>query len=242
MKKLLLTGIAAIPLLMIQPHRSEAFIVTCANCSDIVTQLWQQAKQAEQYLTQIQQYQTQIQQYANMVQNTVALPQSIWTNVQGDIMQLRSLTNAASLLTGNSGSIMSRLQSAQGYANQASFLPQNIGSQFTSWQQTLGQAGNSLGRTLGLQQQQMNSDAVMQRAIQAQSQSATGQMQVLQASVEMAGITNYNLQQVQSTLANAAQAQATRDLVVADRQASEDAAMQRLLHSQPVVTTGYKGY
>ena len=53
--------------------------------------------------TQLQQYQTQVAQYADMLTNTVALPQEIWGTVQSDIMQVQALSNAASLLSGNSG-------------------------------------------------------------------------------------------------------------------------------------------
>ena len=65
--------------------------------------------------TQLQQYQTQLQQYANMVTNTAALPQQVWGTVQSDIMQVQALSNAASLLSGNSGSMISRLQSASSF-------------------------------------------------------------------------------------------------------------------------------
>ena len=146
------------------------------------------------------------------------------------------------MLTGNSGSILTRLQNAGYYANSASMMPQNIGAQFQMYQSTMGNAGNSLARTLGLQQGKEQNDAMLQRAIQAQSQSAAGQMQVLQAGVEMAGVTNYNLQQVQTTLTAFAQEQATRDIISADRLAIEDATTQRLTQTQPIALNGYKGY
>ena len=38
-----------------------------------------------------------------MVTNTVALPQEVWGTVQSDIMRVQALSNAASLLSGNSG-------------------------------------------------------------------------------------------------------------------------------------------
>jgi P-type conjugative transfer protein TrbJ len=242
MKSLFLAGVAALPLLLIQAPAADALIVECANCSTIQEELVSDAKQAQQYVTQLQQYQTQLQQYANMVQNTVALPQSIWTQVQSDIMQVRNLTNAASLLTGNSGSILTRLQSAQGYANQASFLPQNIGSQFTMWQQTMGNASNSLGRTLGVQQGQEQNYTALQAAINQHSQSATGQMQAIQAGNELASLTSTQLNQIQTTLTAAAQEQATRDDVLADRQAAEDAATLQFSQYQAVPTTGSQGF
>jgi len=94
------------------PVARAQLAVHCVNCSTMWTQLMEYAKQAQQLETQLQQYQTQLQQYANMVTNTVGLPQELWGNVQSDIMQVRSLSNAASLLSGNAGSIVTRLQSA----------------------------------------------------------------------------------------------------------------------------------
>ena len=102
------------------PHSAQSQLaVTCVNCSTIWNQLLEYGKQVQQLATQLQSYQTQLQQYANMVTNTLALPQQLWGQVQGDIMQVRNLSNAASLLSGNAGSIVTRLQSASAYANLA---------------------------------------------------------------------------------------------------------------------------
>lgn len=241
MKRFLLIGaLSLLPMGYVPPSR--ALIVECANCSSLYEQLASDAKQAQQYVLQLQEHATQLQQYANMLQNTAALPQALWSQAQSDIMQVRSLTNAASLLTGNSGSIMSRLQSAQGYAGQAMFLPQNIGSQFTMWQQTMGNASNSLGRTLGVQQGQEQNYAALQMAINAQSQSATGQMQAIQAGNQLASLTSTQLNQMQTTLTAMAQEQATQDLVHDDRDAAANAAMLQLTATTTVQTTGYKGY
>ncbi len=205
------------------PAPGRAVIVECANCSSIVEQLISDARQAQQYATQVSSLQTELRQYASMVQNSIAIPQSIWAGVQGDIMQVRSLANAASLLTGNSGSMITRLQSAAGYANQASFLPSGLGSQFTMWQQTLGNASSSLGRTLGVQQGQEQNYTAVQAAIQAHSQTAAGQMQAIQAGNELAALTNTQLQQVQTTLVSMAQEQAAHDVVQDERDAIADA-------------------
>ena len=132
--------------------------VTCTNCSTIWNQLLEYGKHVRQLDTQLQSYETQLQQYANMVTNTLALPQQLWGQVQSDIMQIRNLSNAASLLSGNAGSIVSRLQSASAYANQAANLG-NIAGQFTIWQQTIGNSVDTLGKTLGLQQTQQASGA-----------------------------------------------------------------------------------
>jgi P-type conjugative transfer protein TrbJ len=215
--------------------------VTCVNCSTTWTQLLEYAKQAQQLETQLQQYTTQLQQYANMVTNTVALPQELWGNVQSDIMQVRNLSNAASLLSGNAGSIVTRLQSASGYASQAASLG-NIANQFTTWQQTIGNNISTLGRTLGIQQTQQANDATLLTTLESHSQSAQGQMQAIQAGNELAHANAVQLQEIQATLSTTAQIQATGMAVDADRRASEDAAMLHFATPQPLQDSGFTQY
>jgi len=211
------------------------------NCATMWTQLLQYAKEAQSMATQLQQYQTQLQQYANMVTNTVALPQEVWGTVQSDIMQVQALSNAASLLSGNSGSMISRLQSASAYANQASNLG-NVAGQFSTWQQTIGNNLSTMGRTLGLQQSQQQNQAAIIQTLQRHSQSAQGQMQAIQAGNELAGANAAQLAQIQATLTATAQMQVSNAAVAADRQATEDAAMLHFATPQPVATTGYRQY
>jgi len=244
MRRIFLPAVMATSLLIpcAAPPQADAFIVTCANCADIATQLWQKAQEAQAYATQLSQLQTEITSKIALVQGATALPQSIWANVSGDIMQVRNIANAGSMLTGNSGSLLTRLQNAGYYANSATNLPQNIGAQFQMYQTTMGNASNSLARVLGIQQGQEQTYAALQTRLQAQSQSAVGQMQAMQAGNELAALTSTQLNQVHTTLVAFAQEQATRDVIAADRTASEDAAMQRLTQSQPVPLNSYKGY
>jgi P-type conjugative transfer protein TrbJ len=226
----------------VTPHPAQAqWAVECVNCSTMWTQLLEYAKQAQQLETQLQQYETQLQQYANMVTNTVAIPQQMWGTVQSDIMQVRNLSNAASLLSGNAGSIVTRLQSASGYASQAANLG-NIAGQFTTWQQTIGNNVNTLGRTLGLQQDQQASNATLLTTLESHSQSAQGQMQAIQAGNELAHANAAQLQQIQATLTATAQMQATGMAVDADRRASEDAALLQWSTPERIPTTGHPEY
>jgi P-type conjugative transfer protein TrbJ len=213
--------------------------VMCTNCSTIWNQLLEYGKQVQQLATQLQSYETQLQQYANMVTNTLALPQQLWGQVQSDIMQVRNLSNAASLLSGNAGSIVSRLQSASAYANQAANLG-NIAGQFTTWQQTIGNSVDTLGKTLGLQQTQQASGADLLASLEQHSQSAAGQMQAIQAGNELAHATAVQLQQIQATLTVTAQMRATEMAVDADRRASQDAAMLHFAQPPSFATSGYQ--
>ena len=244
MRRVAITSCAALTAVVsfIAPYPAPAQLaVHCVDCSTMWTQLLEYGKQAQQLETQLQQYETQLQQYANMVTNTVALPQQAWGTVQGDIMQVRSLSNAASLLSGNAGSIVTRLQSASGYASQAANLG-NVAGQFTTWQQTIGNNVNTLGRTLGLQQDQQAGNATLLTTLESHSQSAQGQMQAIQAGNELAHANAAQLQQIQATLTATAQMQATGMAVDADRRASENAAMLHFSTPQPIQTSGYPQY
>lgn len=215
--------------------------VACVNCATTETQLLAYARQAQQLETELQQYATQLRQYANMVTNTLALPQQLWGNVQGDIMQVRNLSNAASLLSGNAGSIVTRLQSASGYATEAAGLG-NIANQFTTWQQTIGNNISTLGRTLDLQQSQQADNASLLTTLESHSQNAQGQMQAIEAGNELAHANAVQLQQIQATLSATAGMQATGIAVDADRRATADAAMLHFSTPQSIQTSGYPEY
>ena len=230
----LLVAAASLGVSVAAPARAQMAV---ADGPGIIQWVKQTATQAQQLQQQAQAYATQLQQYTNMVQNTVALPYQAWSTVQGDIMQVRNLSNAASLLSGNSGSMIQRLGSAAGYASQASNIG-NIAGQFTMWQQTIGNNVDTLGRTLGLQQGQQQSNAALIERMQAQSATATGQLQVLQAGNELAGATANQLIQIQATLAATAQLQAGNATAASDRRASEDAALLGFARRQTVQGSG----
>jgi P-type conjugative transfer protein TrbJ len=204
-----------------------------------ITQIKSLAQQAQQYGTQLAQYQTELNQYSNMVTNTVALPTEVWSTVQSDIMRVQALSNASSLLSGSSGSLITRLQNASAYANQAGSLA-NIGNQIGDYQTTIGNNLSTMGKTLGLQQGQEANNASLLTSLQQHSQSAAGQMQAIQAGNELAHAQATQLMQIQSTLSATAQMQATQMAVDADRKASQDAALAQFNSAPRVSTSGYQ--
>jgi P-type conjugative transfer protein TrbJ len=233
--------LAAIPLLFVNPRPAGAVFGVgdiCANCSTFAQQLIDYANQVEEKLNSVAQLQNDLQRYALMVQNTVAIPQSMWANVQGDINQVRNLANSASLLTGSAGGIMGRLNNAGSYLNSVSMTPKQLSNQFAMWQTTLGNSGNSLARTLGVQQGQEQNYTALQAAIQLHSQSAAGQMQAIQASNEQLGLMNTQLQQVHTTLVATAQEIATRDIITGEREAQQDQGWAKFLQGEEQPMTG----
>jgi P-type conjugative transfer protein TrbJ len=227
MRKILLAP-AVIVSLIAMPYPTPAHAIECENCSTVVQQLLDSAQQAKTYLVEFQQLQTQLEQYASMVRNSIAIPMEMFAQVQSDLAQVQQLSNAASLLTGNSGSIISRLSSVGSFGNELSSVGTNLGNlpqQFSMWQTTLGNSAKQLGTALGLQQSQLTNNAAIMQAVQQHSQSAAGQLQAIQAGNEMAAANGAVMNQMAETMIALSQHITTTDVVAADRRSQEDAAM-----------------
>ena len=238
LRKLLTATVVAGVLLV---GRADATVVYCSNCSTVWDQAMAYAKQVQQTVTQLQSYVTQTQQYLNQIENTIALPMQVWGTVQGDMYQVQSLSNVGSLFSGNSGSILTRLNSLNGlssYGSMVSSMPTNMGNQFSMWRETVGNNLTTTGKVLGLQQTQETSDANMLSTIQSHSQGAVGQVQAIQAGNELASANGKELHQINQTVIAQTQMQADQMAVDADRQSAEDAAMAQFLTTRPQQTTG----
>lgn len=220
---------------------AAAQVVTCANCSTIYDQLLQYAKEAQSYETQLSQYGTQLRQYANMLQNTVALPQMVWANAEGDIMRVRGVMNAAQMLGGNAGGFTMQLGQISGFANQITSLP-TMANQYQVWANVTGRDVTRLQTALGIQQTQQANDAQILAALEAHSQSAEGQMQAIQAGNEMAALGVKQTQQLQVLLMQQEQVIQDHYAVEADRQAAGDQALSQFLSEAPLPTSGGATY
>ena len=220
---LLLAGGAAIGL---RPAVGQAVI--CENCSTIVQQLIDAALQAKQYAQELLSYANDLQQTFAMFQNLVSLPFQVFSTVTADIAAVQNISQLGSLLAGNSGGIVARLNSlgaAGGLLTGTVATIENIPNQMAMWGSTLGNSSNSLGQLLQKQQTLLagySSNAVQ---IQAHSAAAVGNLQIAQAGVEMASNNGDILRNISATLIGHTQASVTRDIVASDRKASEDAAM-----------------
>jgi hypothetical protein len=147
-KRFGLVGAAVIGALSFAPHRASAQIPVTDVAGNAqwlqqnITQIKSLAQQARQYGTQLAQYQTELNQYTNMVTNTVALPTEVWSTVQSDIMRVQALSNASSLLSGSSGSLITRLQ------NVITHVPSGVGAGWRSMFGALYFLSNRAARTV----------------------------------------------------------------------------------------------
>jgi P-type conjugative transfer protein TrbJ len=223
------------------PGRAHAIAVVCTNCSTIWQQVMEYAQQVYSIGVQLQQYRTQILQYTNMVQNTAALPQQLWNFVVSDIQQIRNLANIGALISGSAGGVTAKLAAFDAAAAQALSLGDMV-NKYNTWAQMAGQNVTSMQRAMGVADSQMQSDAALVASIQAQSGSAVGQMQVLQAANEMASVQVSQTMQLHQTLMAQAQMLGAYVNGQTARQAEAYQATINFLSGPALPMTGGKRY
>jgi P-type conjugative transfer protein TrbJ len=225
----------------LRPAPASAVVFVCANCSTIWQQIMEYAQQVYSVGVQLQQYRTQIMQYMNMVQNTLALPKMLWNFVTSDIQQIRNLANIGKLLTGNAGGVLGKIAQFDAAASQVLNLPDMV-NKYNSWSQMTGENIVSLQRSMGMAQSQMVSDADLAMQIQAQSGSAVGQMQVLQAANEFSSLSVKQTMALHQTMMGHAQAVSGYMASQTARQAEADQAGIGFLSQELQPMTGGKRY
>lgn len=197
--------------------------------------------QALQWGKQLQQAATQLQQYSLEIQNTTALPMRVWAQVSSDIMQVRSIAQGASLLSGNTGSVLSELNSAGSYANRIGNLPMMI-NQFGVYRQMAATNLSTMGRQIGLQQGQEQNDAAVIMQLQQASNSSTGQLAAIQAGNSLAVAEAQQLEEIQASLSTQSQLIATAQAEQDDRNATDDAWVKNFVSDTPPPVQGTPAY
>lgn len=216
-------------------HQAGAIDVECLNCSTVFQQLQDAFQRAQQLSTAISQLQTEINTYQTMLTSIASLPNNIWQSAQSSIRQVTNIANTASLLSGNTGTMIANLQSANGY--QFTSLT-NAPQQILAEQQAIGNSLSALGRVLNLQPAQLNSNAAMIASLQNQLQSAAGQKAAIQAAGSIAATTGQQLISLQGTMVAAVTATGNIAAATADRRALQDAALRQMLNAPPLPVTG----
>lgn len=227
-----LLGAASTAVLMTVGIRSAGADLVVIDPTSVAGQVKQLAQQALSYAKQAQSYITQLEQWKLEIQNTIQVPLQAYNQITGMASQLQSLTSAASLLTGNSGGIIARMSSLEGYADRLSSLgygAENMTTQFSQWQQQLAGNAKTLGNVISAAQTQLASQASVTMTAQGSVATAAGQLQALQALGEVAASNNATLTTLSGVLVASAQAAQSDRLVAEDRQALSDAAVKQML-------------
>jgi type IV secretion system protein TrbJ len=188
-----------------------------------------------QTLKQIQQYQTQLQQYENMLRNTAGPTSNIWDQAQTTMNQLRASIDTLVYYKNTLGSVdtyLGKFKDMNTY--QASRCFSFNGCTQSEWEalhasQRLGseaqkKANDALFRGLDQQQDAMVADARQLERLQASAQGAQGQVQAIGYANQLASHQANQLLQIRALLIAQQNAVATRDQVLADREAKQLAA------------------
>jgi P-type conjugative transfer protein TrbJ len=184
---------------------------------------------------QIEQYKTQLQQYENQLQNTAAPTAYVWDQANQTMHDLMRATDTLTYYKQRLGSIEAYLRN---YGDEDYYKASpcfSIDGCTDAQRQALNdsqrrgseaqkKANDAVFRGLDQQQEQITQDAQQLVRLQADAQSAEGQMQAIQHANMLASHQTNQLLQIRSLLIAQQNADATRAQVIADREAKESAA------------------
>ncbi|MFL6633914.1 MAG: P-type conjugative transfer protein TrbJ [Massilia sp.] len=214
------------------PASAQWAVIDAAN---VVQSTITARESISQTLKQIQQYQTQLQQYENMLRNTAAPTSNIWDQAQSRMNELRASIDTLVYYKNTLGSVDSYLDKFKDMNTyQASRCFSYNGCTQAEWEamqasQRLGseaqkKANDALFRGLDRQQDAMVADARQLERLQASAQGAQGQVQAIGYANQLVSHQANQLLQIRALLIAQQNAIATRDQVLADREAKQLAA------------------
>lgn len=207
------------------------------NVLSATEEIAQTIKQVQEYATQLSQYSTELEQYANMIQNTAQPSSYTWANATQTISGLSNTLNTLSGYQSQFGTLanyINQFRNLSQYASSACFnsiscTPGALASlsnilRLGSEAQQQANAANI--QAINSQQIALQSDAATLERLQANAQSATGQMQAIGFANQLASNQANQLLQLRALLIAQQTAEATRNQVIADREAQQQAADQ----------------
>jgi P-type conjugative transfer protein TrbJ len=207
------------------------------NTLTATEEITQTLKQVQQYSTQLSQYSTQLQQYSNMMQNTAVPTSFTWANASQTISGLSRTLNTLSGFQSQFGSLdnyVNTYQNQNQYANSACFNNMactpgalaNLNNTLKLGSQAQQKANAAEIQALDSQQNALQTDAATLQRLQANAETASGQMQAIGYANQLASNQANQLLQLRALLIAQQTATATRNQVIADREAQQAAADQ----------------
>lgn len=191
-----------------------------------------------QTLKQIQQYQTQLQQYENQLKNTLQPSTQIWDNAITTMNCLRGAIDTLEYYQNNLGSIDAYLGRFKDMAAYRSSPCYSVGGcTAAEWQalkvtemfgsEAQKRANDALFRGLKNQQQNLESDAFQLQRLQSSARGAEGQLQAIGYANQLASHQSNQLLQIRGLLIAQQNIIATRNQVLSDNEAKQQAASDK---------------
>jgi P-type conjugative transfer protein TrbJ len=199
---------------------------------------------ANQTVKQIEQYQTQLRQYENMLLNSAAPYTYVWDKAQTTMNLLRNSIDTLKYFKERSGGIdgylkkfgdASTYRSSPCYSNQGCSDAQRIAMNREAVSirtESQKRANDALMLGLDRQQDALEVDARQLQTLQTGAQGVEGQLQAIQFANQFASNQANQLLQIRGLLIAQQNAQAARAQAVADREAQEAVAGERLRQAE----------
>jgi P-type conjugative transfer protein TrbJ len=231
------------------PAHAVVAVIDGANLTQTMVSA---AENVAQTLKQIEQYRTQLQQYENMLQNTAAPTAYVWDQAVVTMNRLRGAIDTLNYYKNQTGSLDAYLSKFQDVAYYRSSPCFNVGCSKAEWDalnrnavqlssEAQKRANDAMFRGLDRQQDAMEADARQLQRLQSGAQSVTGQMQAIGFANQLASQQANQLLQIRGLLIAQQNAEATRNQVIADREAQQAASTEQLRKGrfQPSPTKGW---
>jgi P-type conjugative transfer protein TrbJ len=224
------------------PTHAAMAVIDAANLRQTMLSATENVAQT---LKQIEQYRTQLQQYENMLQNTAAPTAYVWDQAVVTMNRLRGAIDTLNYYKNQTGSLdayLSKFQDVAYYRNSPCF---NVGCSKAEWDamnrnavqlgsEAQKRANDAMFRGLDRQQDAIEADARQLQRLQAGAQGVTGQMQAIGFANQLASQQANQLLQIRALLIAQQNAEATRNQVIADREARIRAADEQALRGKYV--------
>ncbi len=191
-------------------------------------QIVQETTLAESYTEQVTQTAQQIQMVANQVRNLASLPAQTWNSVVGNLQQLITLVGNAQGLSFAAQNSLAAIQ--QQYGSPDTVLG-NYSQALNQWNSNLNSQISSSLQQFGLSASNFATTQQAIASLQAQSQSATGRMKVLQAGNQIAGYMVNEMQGLHADLIAANQATMNYEAMQANAKTQDNNAIVLWQHN-----------
>lgn len=193
---------------------------------------------------QLEQYLLEYDKYQNMVQNTTAPLTSIWSQASSTMNQFQGLMGGLPQYSNGVNSFLTKFPTLQNYTSNTCISTNSCTSaDLATLQNTQIEASNAQMsanqaalETINHQQTALQTDAYNLQQIQTGAQGATGQLQAIGYSNQIAAQQAYQTMQLRATLLAQQNAETTRNIALANQKAQEDATAKLLNNTNSIST------
>ena len=211
----------------------------CSNCATSVQAAKSYLEEVSAVANQVTGLENQVKSIGYQIQNLKNLPSQEWGDTINQINKLGNIARQGDALAYSLSDINSQWQRRfRGYQGweKSGFQPQDMSQQYQLWGSTMQDTAKSaLNVAAQMAQIQRDDEQTIDR-IQQHSSGATGAMQVIQASNELAAQTGRQLQKMQTLLQTDIQMTATTIATTTEREEERRATHDATVAPRPPIT------